>query len=396
MPDIHCPSEAPHWRGLPNLTCGLIFLAIFAPALIFGGNRFGLILPSALLALLALIAWAPHLRHPKYASWLFLTVIGWGVVQIELDLTPDRGEAARILARLSLYAAVYLVALGLSVRDRQGWRMIRAISLWIAAISACGLVAWAADRNPLLAELEAYPNALEATFINRNAFALYTVFGVLASLGVWAQGPRSARGLVEGGWIWLTAAGVCGVALILTGSRGGAGAGIVGLATLSALLAGGYWIAGFGVAALSGALLMGAGFLRQTSESQDVRFAVHETVLARILDAPWMGHGLGSFQDSFRATPGVGWQWGDWDHAHQQYLETAYELGWPAAIALFAAILLAAPRPVRRQPATAVALASLAAAAAHAFVDFSLTIPAVALALALLLGVGRGRQMRAS
>ncbi len=396
MLNISYPGRARRQQPLPSLTCGALLLATLGPALVLGGNRFGLIVPSGVLVLLVLTVQAPYQRYPKYASWLFLAVIGWGAVQISLSLTPDRGEAARILSRYMLYAAVYLGAVSLSLRDRQAWIAIRAVSLWIAAISAYGLVAWTVGHNPLLAELEAYSDALEATFINRNAFALYAVFGLFASLGAWVSGQGGARGIVDGGWIWLSAAAICCVALILTGSRGGAGAGVVGLIILSGLLARGYWATGISGAALIGSFLLSAGFLRQTSDFEDVRFTVHQTVLARVLDAPFLGHGLGSFQDSFRATPGVEWRWGDWDHAHQQYLETAYELGWPAAIALFAAILLAAPKPVRGQPLTAVALASLAAAATHAFVDFSLTIPAVTLTLALLLGVARGDQMRVS
>jgi len=127
----------------------------------------------------------------------------------------------------------------------------------------------------------------------------------------------------------------------------------------------------------------------------DARFAVHGQVLAETLAAPLTGQGLGAFQDVFRAPLGDIWRWGDWDHAHQQYLETAFEIGWPAALALFAAILLAAPRPRRGDPITALALGALGAAAVHALVDFSLTIPAVAMTLALLLGLASGRRRRA-
>jgi len=146
---------------------------------------------------------------------------------------------------------------------------------------------------------------------------------------------------------------------------------------------------------LIGAAFLGDAFQRESSIAADSRFAIHAEVLKDSFDAPVVGHGLGGFQDAFRASLGADWRWGDWDHAHQQYLETAYELGWPAALALFAAILLAAPRPARRDPITALALAALVAAATHALVDFTLTIPSVAMTLALFLGIASGRQRRA-
>ena len=316
----------------------------------------------------------------------------WGAAQIALGLTPDHGEAARILARFALYAAIYLIAAGIARQPLQRDALIKVTAVWISLICIYGLVAWSTGINPVLAELEAYPDPLEATFINRNAFALYAVFGLLASLAARARFPQGLIGFANGGWAWAAAAAICATALVLTGSRGGFGAGVVGVAVFAIIIGWRRLAAIFIVGALFCAGLLGAAFFRETSLLTDPRFAIHAQVLAETAKAPLAGHGLGAFQDTFRASVGADWRWGDWDHAHQQYLETAYEVGWPAAIALFAAIILSAPDPKRKDPHAALALAALSAAAAHALVDFSLTIPSVAMTLALLLGLASNRQ----
>ena len=371
-------------------------LAVHTPALALGGNRFGLILPTAAVVLALLIRRASHLGPPRYASWLWLAVMAWGAMQIATGLTPDPGQAARIIARYALYASVFLIAADFARRPFQGGMMVRATAAWITLICIYGLIAWSSGVNPIVAELEAYAAPLEASFVNRSAFALYAVFGLLASLTVLAGGRRGGGGFVGGGWLWAAAAMICGAALILTGSRGGLGAGVFGVIIFAAVSGGTRATAFVAVAVLIGAGLMGDAYFRDASAFEDPRFAIHAQLLAETGNAPLLGHGLGAFQDAFRAPLGVDWRWGDWDHAHQQYLETAYELGWPAAIALCLAIALAAPRPLRGDPITALGLAALGAAAAHALVDFSLTIPSVAMTLALLLGLGGGRQRRAS
>lgn len=372
----------------------LFLLAIHIPAVTLGANRFGFVLPSAILVLGLLVARSSRIAPPKHASWLWLSVICWGGVQIGLGLTSDSGEAARILARFSLYAAVFLIAADIARQPFQGGFLVKATAAWITLICLYGLIAWAAGVNPVLAEAEAYPTSLEATFISRNAFALYAVFGLLASLSVLV---RTADDIfTRRGWIWAAAAAICAAALLLTGSRGGLGAGFIGVLIFavtygtrrSLTLTLSIGLVAMGVA--------GEAFLRKAPLFEDPRFTIHGQLLKETAKAPLTGHGLGAFQDLFRASLGGEWRWGDWDHAHQQYLETAYELGWPAALAMFAAIVLAAPRPLRGDPISALSLAALGAAAAHALVDFSLTIPSVAMTLALFLGVASGRQRRAA
>jgi len=84
-----------------------------------------------------------------------------------------------------------------------------------------------------------------------------------------------------------------------------------------------------------------------------------------------------------------------WDKAHNTYLEHAAELGLPAALALYAGMLLlflyllsGIFRRRRDQIYPLVATAATILVAVHALVDFSLQIPAVAVTYAAVLGVG--------
>jgi O-antigen ligase len=118
--------------------------------------------------------------------------------------------------------------------------------------------------------------------------------------------------------------------------------------------------------------------------------------LNAIGDSPYLGFGLGSFEDVFHLyrteshemmTRSV--------RAHNTYLENALELGIPAASMLVLAVVVIAAQcvlGVRRRrrdfvyPALAVAVSIQVAV--HALVDFSLQIPAVAATYALVLGLG--------
>ena len=83
-----------------------------------------------------------------------------------------------------------------------------------------------------------------------------------------------------------------------------------------------------------------------------------------------------------------------WDYAHHTYLETIFELGFPAAIALFYCFFKMAwiclkGVFIRRKDwiYSATGLAATCLIAAHAFVDFSMQIPAVVYTYCLLMGV---------
>jgi O-antigen ligase len=131
----------------------------------------------------------------------------------------------------------------------------------------------------------------------------------------------------------------------------------------------------------------------RTDITTEERLAVFANVNRAIGDNPVLGFGYGTFADSFRLydqneAPV------HYDRAHNTWLENAFEMGVPAALALYVALAglaLTCLRGVRRRhrdwvfPATGVAASVLVAL--HATVDFSLQIPAVAILYACIMGV---------
>ena len=111
---------------------------------------------------------------------------------------------------------------------------------------------------------------------------------------------------------------------------------------------------------------------------------------------PFAGVGLGCFQYAFTEVQSIRLTYAV-DHAHNDYIELAAELGLPCAIALFA-ILLWLPIQFARASLNArssltrsLALGSLGGSAAllvHSIADFNLYIPANALVFAVILGLG--------
>lgn len=134
--------------------------------------------------------------------------------------------------------------------------------------------------------------------------------------------------------------------------------------------------------------------LGQTVLEQEERAQVYRIVRAGIADRPWVGHGYGNFDFASRPYHD-GSVISNYDKAHDDYLEAAFELGIPAAASLVAAIayvglccLVGARRRRRDAVYPALGAAVTALVACHAVVDFSLQIPAVAAWFAMLLGLG--------
>jgi O-antigen ligase len=210
--------------------------------------------------------------------------------------------------------------------------------------------------------------------------------------------------LIRGGWIYLTGFVVLATAILYTESRAGSAASLAGVGVILVITLArrgrAWWIATWTIVALPVmAAAIGAGGLGERfallDPLEDGRIEVYERTLAGIEAAPWLGHGLGAFQDGFR--PYMTRDLSDlhWYLAHNAYLENAFELGLPAAGALMLALLLIAWRlrrgtqtRRRMRPAPAFALAALAAGGLHSLVDFSLQMPATTALLAMILGVG--------
>ena len=117
--------------------------------------------------------------------------------------------------------------------------------------------------------------------------------------------------------------------------------------------------------------------------------------LAMVQERPWLGHGGGTFHSAFPRFKGPV-PLGQYDHAHNDYVEIAADTGVPGALLLFGLALAALWRAGRavsdksdahaRGAAVAVVMAT-ASMAVHSMVDFNMHVPANALTFCAVLAL---------
>ncbi len=425
-----------------SLTGWLLFSTLVFATLALGANR---PVSWTLLSLAVLILFGVTLlidlfqRSPRVfrrlwlPALLFLAVLIWGVLQSLPGLLPeawihpvwqlapdapgrvsaDPMRGWHILMRLSCYALVFWMAVRCAEDGDRALRYTKAFALFSTALAGFGLYAAITGTNPILGPLAT--DNVSASFVNRNNYATFASFGLvtciallLRSAALHQGGGRNAiagllRGIVAGGWVWIIGVTLCGGAIMLSQSRGGAAAAVVGvLALLSTQRAKGS-VAGIGPVLILGGVVL-AVFLSGatgtvnrfvTTSDEGGRFAVFPAVIEGIADRPLLGHGIGSFHTAFRKYVPVEAASGEWDMAHNSYLENAFELGLPAAGVLYLALAIIGWRLLRgvqqrqrNRTAVSIALACFLLAGFHALFDFSLQMPALAAFFAWLLGIG--------
>lgn len=268
-----------------------------------------------------------------------------------------------------------------------------------------------------------YTEVATGTFINRNHFAGYlemTLPLVLALAASSFAGTRSGRGTpvttrlgrLTGREVFLASAYlvlalIMAAALLCSGSRMGLVSLLLALLVVWAYLA---WRGAGKAFAVSGAIVGGATilvflqsevgstlverFLAAPEEfrGQIGRMQIWDQALGVIGAFPLLGAGLGTFPHvfpAFRDTgPGVGLA-----HAHNDFLETAAEIGLVGWVLLLVGAVLVGRRWLRRpavDEAGLVGYASMTGVVAlgfHSLTDFNLSIPGNLLTLSALLGL---------
>lgn len=360
---------------------------------------------------------------------LFLGVVSWGWIQTMTGLPPDiahpywalvpdaastisadPGQGRQAVMRLLCYGMIFATAFYTCVDRTGAVKVLMIIAIFSTGLAAFGIFAALSGSNPVLGNL-ADPGIVKATFVNRNSYATYASFGVLANLAAAThlsdQKSSSLRDRIEGffGGAWVFAVGliICMAAVALTGSRAGAMAAVVGLIVfLIVRYSNGRWrgsLVLFFVAALLGFVLLtsSTGLMRSylLTSTEDARFLIFPAVVDAISDRPLLGHGLGSFQDVFRAYIPEKAASADFLKAHNTYLELVFSLGIPATLAWFTAlgwivvhILRGSLLRKTDRMFSCFALGCIATAAFHSIFDFSLEIPAVAALFSVILGLG--------
>ncbi len=126
------------------------------------------------------------------------------------------------------------------------------------------------------------------------------------------------------------------------------------------------------------------------------RLGIWRDTLRLIRDFPWSGTGWGTFHVAFQQYQSSNLEYYV-DHAHNDYLEVASDVGFVGMLLLFVPIIFLWVQMVlsflrdRRRFRRSVGLAcvgSVLALLIHSFTDFNLQIPANALIFAVVLGIG--------
>jgi len=330
-----------------------------------------------------------------------------------LSLAPAGSRAAALLWAA---AAAALLAGAMAGRWRENRRWLAGSVLLGGLFQALFGAREQLRRSPTLWGVEApISPRLHGTFVNPNHAALYLelALAIAFAWGWWAL--RRARGeplferrllLVAGPLLaWLTLL----AGLVLSGSRGGLLAALVGMTAQGMLAAGvrGRWrsallglgaaVTGLLVVVLSIGLHAGLGRLVDTQGSDaggQARLTEYAAVLRLWRHFPFFGAGLGSFQEAFpRVQPAD--LLGTWVHAHSDVLELIATTGVVGVLLLAVGVaalsrrLFAVLRGYGRSEDRAAALAAfgiLAVLTVHELLDFGLTMPANALTVAVLTG----------
>jgi len=272
---------------------------------------------------------------------------------------------------------------------------------------------------------------VSGTFVGSNSFGCFVGMGLVAALALIldGQGPRlflpeeeyseESVGLAD----WLSGPKVVHIALalyllggaLLSASRAGAVATLLGVVILGFLLlrdrAGAVFSTGriMAIAVFVGIVIFviaGGAFIGKMSRLSEVanlnRVLIWRHSLVALGESPWLGWGLGSFNDVYAIHQPISIPQPN-DKAHSTPLEFAVELGVPGALAAIACCLLpwgvslvAAVRRQRQRYLSAAAFAVSAVAILHSCVDFSLQIPAIAFVVSALLGMGWAQAFRRS
>ncbi len=393
---------------------------------------YGRVLPGLALGSLALgwaflqtVSFMPEAWH--HPAWMLAGEALDGPVAGAIAVNPERARFEALM--MVAYGVVFLAAFWVAGDRTYARRLLGAVVVISCAYALYGLGLRLFGLAHVL-YLPTYemprPYRFTGPFVNPSHFATYLGLGLAAAAALFAHDLRNLKVSEEGQarlgqllafFTGLGAVRLVGVllllgAIVLTASRGGALAALAGLSVVGLAFAlkpsgsqtdGRSWR---GAAVALGMVIMAVvvveiagGTLRTRLEdiapSVAARPLLWEAALSMIRDAPWLGTGLGSFQDLYpmyavEVEPGRLAR-----RAHNEYLELAVGLGLPGALAYLAGlgflawVCLRGVIERRRDMVFSVAgLAAAGVAASHTVVEFSFEIPAVAVLFAVLLAIG--------
>lgn len=366
-------------------------------------------------------SWMPSdWHHPMWS----LASQQLGPMKSSIALNPSL--YAESLLRFVSYAACFLLSFFACRSEKTAKVFVKWVAYAAAGYAFYGLLVQSTGSNTILwFDKWAYQGFLTSTFVNKNSYAAYAGLGLLCCLAqlymhiqkvkikdkILAKRTK-ALALFSSLTLKDMAAFIPTIfvlaALALTGSRGGVLSSVVGIgvAVLSfaiykrikpknwlwlATALGGFFIL---FVSLGGEALLHRLDDTKVNDDASLRLTAYELSTTAIADNPWLGHGLGNFEEAFRIYRDdrlTLW----YHHAHNDYLEMMIDLGVPMALLLFSVIGILVSCCVTgfmtRKKAgiyPAIATGATALIATHALMDFSMHIPAIAATYAALLGMG--------
>ncbi len=342
-------------------------------------------------------------------------------IPARISLAPELTITA--MMRLSCYGLVFIMAMYYCQKSDNARKLFNWFAVSGFIYATYGLIIYFGDFNKILwLDKWAYQHDITSTFVNRNSYATYAglcllclipnllyQFEMSASYGLQSNYGKQLfiEALLKRAWLPMLMFFTVGMALFLTHSRGGVLSTALAIALLFIILSLCHKLTSRALIHTSLAILMMAIALFSFSsdklmermedistEKTTSRMKVYRATLIGISDNPYLGYGYGSYEKTFRLyrakeTSHI------YDKAHNTYLENLFELGIPAASALFLSIFLISLKCLsgiwnrqRNWIYPAIGFSGTVLVAAHAFVDFSLQIPAVAVIYAAMLGAG--------
>ena len=344
-------------------------------------------------------------------------------------ISLDPWESGTVLMKLGAYAMTAWLACVLTQRTDRAIRLLNAL---IAIGAFYALYALVLGFSGIVQFELFYPgppvgSSLSGPFVLHNSFATYMGMAALCScvrlftLGRSVVVDRGFKPLLLSTLEYVFSTGMLpALALILTFSmlvasysRAGFLATLVGMTILLALSSAITSKRAVGSWRLAGiVVLVGVGFalfvlngdtlqerfanLIEEGGPDQIRLTLWAAALRMIGDSPWLGLGLGTFENAYplyadHVYPFV------MDKAHNDYLELAAGWGLPATLWLGALFWLTALcvrgvfRRNRNRSFPLLAVGATGLVAFHSAFDFSLQIPAVAVTYAVILGLGIGQ-----
>lgn len=405
-------------------------VAIYELSLLMRGKRHPVAIwqirvPAALFA--AVVLWILFQNATWTPNWVHHPI--WQMATDALDrpidgsISVDRELTRLAILRLLTAASVFWLALQLCRDPSRADLLLYAVAAIGCAYAAYGLFAIALTPGLILWFKSPSAQFVTSTFVNRNSFAAYAGISFIVFYGLilklYGHELKTVAGSIRfriANFIEVTGKqGVpllCGAfitltALLSTASRGGISSTTVGILVLTAFAlklrkrqAEQRAIIIFCTFLVAAAFLafgdLVAGKIAQGGLRDQSRIAVYELVLISIIDAPLLGYGYGTFVDVFPIFRDKSVStWGQWQMAHNTYLELFQGLGVLFGTMLLVSLVLlglscvkgATSRHTNGTPAC-VAASVAVLLGINSLVDFSLQIQAIAITFMALLGTG--------